>query len=305
MGRITLPGLRLMPAAAIATRRTADIEREIDHERTRGPLQQIVIAPCPARLVRLQAALAPAEPQLQEVAAIAASDVAMAATLLRYANGPRFAAAQPVQTIGQAMYRLGLNETAEIMLGFIARTAIPANHRQLQRFWERSQQRALAMSYIAHQLPGLSSDVAHTFGLFCHVGIPVLLQSMKGYGGTMVEGDARIDRPYIATENANHRTDHAVVGALVARVWRLAPSVVAAIRLHHEPHAIGGSGVDAEVHTLVAAGLVAEHLMRRHEGLPPEGEWVQHASAAMVWLGIAADDIQHWQQELQPRLDAA
>lgn len=293
-----------MTAAALAPRRTADIEREIDHARTRGPLQHIVIPPCPALLSRLQAALAPAEPVLQEVAAIAASDVAMSATLLKNANSPRFAADQPVQTIGQAMYRLGLQETAEIMVGFIARNTIPANHRQLQRFWERSQQRAVAMSYIAHQLPGLSSDLAHTFGLFCHVGIPVLLQSVKGYGGTMVEADARIDRPYVATENANHKTDHAVVGALVARVWRLAPAVVAAIRLHHEPHAIGGSGIEAEVHTLVAAGLVAEHLMRRHEGLSPEGEWVQHASAAMVWLGIGADDIEHWQHELQPQLDA-
>ena len=293
-----------MTAAALAPRRTADIEREIDHARTRGPLQHIVIPPCPVLLTRLQAALAPAEPVLQEVAAIAASDVAMSATLLRNANSPRFAADQPVQTIGQAMYRLGLQETAEIMVGFIARNTIPANHRQLQRFWERSQQRAVAMGYIAHQLPGLSSDLAHTFGLFCHVGIPVLLQSMKGYGGTMVEADARIDRPYVATENANHKTDHAVVGALVARVWRLAPAVVAAIRLHHEPHSIGGSGIEAEVHTLVAAGLVAEHLMRRHEALPPEGEWVQHASAAMVWLGIGADDIDHWQHELQPQLDA-
>lgn len=294
-----------MTAAALAPRRTADIEREIDHARTRGPLQHIVIPPCPVLLTRLQAALAPAEPVLQEVAAIAASDVAMSATLLKNANSPRFAADQPVQTIGQAMYRLGLRETADIMLGFIARNAIPAQHRQLQRFWERSQQRATAMGYIARQLPGLSSDLAHTFGLFCHVGIPVLLQSVKGYGGTMVEAEARVDRPCIATENANHKTDHAVVGALVARVWRLAPAVVAAIRLHHEPHAIGGSGIEAEVHTLVAAGLVAEHLMRRHEGLPPEGEWLQHASAAMVWLGIGADDVEHWQHELQPQFDAA
>jgi len=293
-----------MPAATLAPRRTADIEREIDHARTRGPLQRIVVPPCPALLVRLQAALAPAEPLLQEVSAIAASDVAMSATLLKTAHSPRFATDQPVQTIGQAMYRLGLDETAQVMTGFIARNTIPAHHRQLQRFWERSQQRALAMSFIAQQLPGLSCDVARTFGLFCHVGIPVLLQSVKGYAGTMVEAGARIDRSYVATENANHQTDHAVVGALVARVWRLAPAVVAAIRLHHDPQSIGGSDIEAEVSTLVAAGLVAEHLMRRHEALPPEGEWVQHAASALAWLGIGTDDVEHWSQELRPQLDA-
>jgi HD-like signal output (HDOD) protein len=120
----------------------------------------------------------------------------------------------------------------------------------------------------------------------------------------MVEAGARIDRSYVATENANHQTDHAVVGALVARVWRLAPAVVAAIRLHHDPHSIGDSGIEAEVQTLVAAGLVAEHLMRRHEALPPEGEWVQHSEAALTWLGVGADDVEHWSQELRPQLDA-
>jgi hypothetical protein len=53
--------------------------------------------------------------------------------------------------------------------------------------------------------------------------MPVLMQSVRGYAGTMVEGLARKDRSFVATENANHRTDHAVVGALTARVWRLAP----------------------------------------------------------------------------------
>lgn len=293
-----------MTAAALAPRRTADIEREIDHARTRGPLQQIVIPPCPALLTRLHAALAPAEPVLQEVAAIAASDVAMSATLLRNANSPRFAADQPVQTIGQAMYRLGLQETAEIMVGFIARNTIPANHRQLQRFWERSQQRAVAMGYIAHQLPGLSSDLAHTFGLFCHVGIPVLLQSMKGYGGTMVEADARIDRPYVATENANHKTDHAVVGALVARVWRLAPAVVAAIRLHHDLDALGHADTEAEVHTLVAAGLVADALTARLAGQRPDADWTAHGERALDWLQLAATDLDDWQDRLADLADA-
>lgn len=278
--------------------RVEEITREIDHARSRGPLQHIVIPPAPALLVRLQAAMKTDEPDLNEVARIAASDVAMSATLLRNANGPLFGAGQPVQTVGQAMNRLGLQQTAAIMTGFLVRNALPADNRHLQRFWERSGQRATAMAYIARQLPGLSPDVAHTFGLFCHVGLPVLLQSMRGYGSTLVEAAARVDRPFIATENANHRTDHAVVGALVARTWRLAPEVMVAIRLHHDLRSIGAGGTGAEVHTLVAGGLVAEHLVRRHEGLPPEGEWVDHGAAALDWLGLDGGDLHLWDEEL-------
>ncbi|MGS0757115.1 HDOD domain-containing protein, partial [Roseateles sp. GG27B] len=171
------------------------------------------------------------------------------------------------------------------------------------RFWERSSKRALAMAFVARQLPGLSSDLAYTFGLFCHVGVPVLLQSVRGYAATMAEAGARIDRPYIATENANHRTDHAVVGALLARAWHLAPQLMLAIRLHHDLISLGDAGIEPEVHTLVAAGLVAEQLMRSHEGLPQDADWIAHREAAMAWLQISTADIEQWDDSLRNILD--
>jgi HD-like signal output (HDOD) protein len=160
------------------------------------------------------------------------------------------------------------------------------------------------MGFIARRLPGMSPDLAHTYGLFCHVGVPVMLQGLRGYAGTMMEAAARIDRPYIATENANHRTDHAVVGALVARVWRLAPEVMVAIRRHHDLDMLGDSGTDADIHTLVAAGMVADHLMRRHEGLDPDADWTAHAANALGWLQLSPDDLAAWEEELRPTLDA-
>lgn len=293
-----------MTSTSLAPSRSASIQEELDRARRRGPLNQLVIPPCPALLVRLQQAMAEPEPDLNEVARIATSDVAMAATLLRAANGPLHAAAQPVQTLGQAMNRLGLNDTAAVMTGFLLKGAVRVDSPHLQRFWERAGKNAIAMAYIARQLPGMSPDLAHTFGLFCHVGLPVLLQSMKGYGGTLIEARARKDRSFVETENANHKTDHAVVGALVARLWRLAPEVVAAIRLHHDLDAIGEE-VEPEVATLLAAGLVAQHLTQRHEGLDDEADWRHHASRALQWLQIGPDELAAWQDQVFLLLDAA
>ena len=294
-----------MTAVLTPARRADDITRELDHARTRGPLQQIVIPPCPELLTRLQQVLAAAEPDLGEVARIAAADVAMSATLIRAASGAAFTGFAPAQTVGQAMTRLGLEQTAAVMTGFLTRKAIPADSRHLQRFWERSTLRAVALDHLARQLPGLSPDVAYTFGLFAHVGQPVMLQSLRGYGSTIVEGLARRDRTFVQTENANHRTDHAVVGALVARVWRLAPTVVTAIRLHHDMDLLGAADVEPEVKTLVAAGVVAEHLMRRLEGLDPDADWIAHAGPMLDWLHVGRDDVDTWEETLAPRLDDA
>jgi HD-like signal output (HDOD) protein len=278
---------------------------ELDLARRQGPLKTIVIPPCPELLTRMQRGLAEAEPDLSEIARVAASDVAMSAFLLRSANSPAYSTGQSVQTVGQAMNRLGLAQTAAEMTSYLVRHAIRVNSPHLKRFWERAAKRALAMGFIARRLPGMSPDIAHTYGLFCHVGQPVMLQGVRGYAGTLVEAAARIDRSFIATENANHRTDHAVVGALVARTWRLAPEVMVAIRRHHDLDMLGDRDASPEVHTLVAAGLVAEHLMRRHEGLDADVDWLNHQGAALNWLQLSPDDLEAWDDELRTVLDAA
>ncbi len=284
--------------------RIDDILQQLDRARDSGPLKSIVIPPCPELLTRLQAAMAHAEPDLNEVARIATADVAMSATLLRAANSPVYGTGQPVQTIGQAMNRLGLDQTATVMTAFLARGALRVTAPQLQRFWERSAKRAAAMAFLAERLPGMSRDVAYTYGLFCHVGLPVMAQSLRGYLGTMVEASARIDRSYVQTENANHRTDHAVVGALVARLWRLSPTVTAAIRLHHDLEALQEHRADPDINTLLAVGLLAEHLMRRHEGLDADVDWLRHGASALTWLHVSEGDLLTWSDELQESFDA-
>lgn len=283
--------------------RTSDILLELDSARKNGPLQHIVTPPCPELLVRLQQVMAEPEPDLNEVARIAVSDVAMSATLLCCANSPLYAVGQPVQTIGQAMNRLGLEETASIMTRFLAQRGIRVNHPALLRVWERSAKRAVALSFMPRKLPGMSADVAHTYGLFGHVGLPVMMQSVKGYASTMVEAAARIDRSYVATENANHRTDHAVVGGLVARVWHLSPTVAAAIRLHHDLEALGEGRIDPDVHALIAVGLLAEFLMRRHEGLDQDVDWQKHGEAALRWLDLPMEELLSWEDEVRDSLD--
>ena len=287
--------------------KTEAVHQELDRARANGPLRQIQIPPCPELLQRLRAAMSGAQPDLNEVARIAAADVAMSSTLLRVTNSPLHLVAGhvPCTTVGQAMYRLGLDESVALMQAFLIRHAIPVNSPHLLRFWQRSAKRAVAMGFIAGQLPGMRVDLAQSYGLFCHVGMPVLLQSVRGYGATMVEAAARIDRPYIKTENVNHRTDHAVVGALVVKVWHLGPELMTAIRLHHDFDALRDESVEPEVRTLIAAGLIAEHLMRQHEGLDEDADWASNREAALAWLHLSMDELEHWDDALRPLLDEA
>jgi HD-like signal output (HDOD) protein len=245
------------------------------------------------------------DPDPSVISRIASSDVAMAASLIRVANAPIYARARPAATVLEAVAMLGVAQTIGILTGFLTRNAIRVNSPLLEHFWETSTRRALAMAYIARQLYGVDADIAHTCGLFSHVGIPVMLQGVKGYSGTLAEAMARQDRSFTDTENAVHRTDHAVVGALVAKTWRLPPVISHAVRLHHDFTILKDDGAwPAEVRTLVAMALVAEYLVANHEGVKEHKEYEQFGPACLKHLTISKSEVEAWIDILHPQFES-
>ena len=278
----------------------ADIDQELDLARREGPVRDIVIPPCPELLAALQVEMRKADPDPAEISRIAGSDVAMAASLIRIANSPFYARSRPASTVPEAVAMLGVAQVTSILTGFLTRNAIRIDSPLVAHFWETSTRRSLAMAYIARQLYGVDPDVAQTCGLFCHVGIPILLQGMRGYAGTLAEALARQDRSFTQTENAVHRTDHAVVGAIVARTWRLPPLIAIAVRLHHDFTALQDSAIPAEVRNLIAIAAVAEHLVADFEGLKQQREWDRYGAACLSYLQLGEAEVDSWVDALHP-----
>lgn len=279
-------------------------DRELDRALASGPLRDIVIPPCPELLIALRREMDKEDPDSQTVADIAGRDVAMAASLIRTANSPYYARSRPVTSVPEALGLLGLRMTDKLLTAFLARTAIRVTSPIMEHFWDTSTRRALAMAHIARQVYGVAPDLAYTCGLFCHVGIPILIQSMRGYAGTLTEALARQDRSFTETENAAHKTDHAVVGALVSRTWRLPMPIYQAVRLHHDFTILNDKSVLPEIRQLVAMGLVAEHLVTLHEGVGEQREWALHGPDCMANLTIDETEVESWLDALHPAFDS-
>lgn len=282
----------------------AEIHRELDHARDQGPVKDIVIPPCPELLVALRKEVDKADPDPGEISRIASSDVAMAASLMRIANSPLYARSRPADTVAAAVSMLGVGQTIGILTCFLTRHAIRINSPLIEHFWETSTRRAIAMGFIARQLYDIDPEIAHTCGLFCHVGIPIMLLGVRGYSGTLAEALARQDRSFTETENASHKTDHAVVGAIVAKTWRLPPVIAIAVRLHHDFTILQDKRYEEPVRTLVAMGLVAETLVSRHAGVQVFREWDQHGAACLAHLNVAEQEVESWVDTLHPQFEA-
>lgn len=279
--------------------RIAEIDREIEQAKSLGLLRDIVIQPCPALLSDLRVEVNREDPEPATIAKIASRDVAMAAALIKVANSPIYARSQPAATVAEAVALLGISQTVSILTGFLLREVIQVKSPMLEHFWETSTRRAYAMGYIARQMYGVNADIAHTCGLFCNVGIPVMLQCIKGYEATLSSVLAQTDQTMTEVENEAHRTDHAVVGAIVAKTWRLSPAVAHAVRLHHDFTVLKDEHIPTPVRTLVAMAALADHIVALHEGVEQQQEWARYGADCLDFLHVREEEVEHWLDALQ------
>src|SRR5471032_353777 len=161
-------------------------------------MRSIRIPPRPSLLVDLQRELAHADPSPRRIARIIGNDVGMSGALLKLANSPYFGALRKAKSVEQAINFLGLNQFAALLTGLLARAAIDGNESDLSTFWDVSARRAQALVFTSRKLRIAPPDIAHTFGLFCDIGVPLLMNRFADYKTTLT-------RP-ATTPNASSRS---------------------------------------------------------------------------------------------------
>lgn len=275
-----------------------------DAGRLAALVKDIGIPPRPELLDRLHAELCCERPQLDALVRVASSDVAVSAALVKVANAPWLGLPRPIGTVQVAFERLGTARCIAVLSALVLRRALPCTGPSLERFWDVAQRRCIAMGWLARRHGLVEPDIAHSFGLFCDVGIPVLLQRFEqpSYRVTLAEANLG-HRPFTEVEHARHGVNHALVGASMASSWGLSDDIVQAVALHHDYRIFGQADRPRRVQVLVALALVAERIIQRHQGLNRHGEWQLGGSAALLTLELTPHQFEGWADEVQAQLE--
>ncbi len=267
-------------------------------------IKSIRIPPRPSLLADLQRELSLEDPSPAAIGRIIASDVGMAGALLKLANSSFYGGKRKAKSIDQAIIFLGINQVAALMTGLLARQAIATDNRSLASFWDISTRRAQAMVYLSRRLRIGEADVAHTFGLFCDTGVPLLMERFPTYAATLVEAANDPQRPFTALEDERHSTNHAAIGCLLARNWGLSSEVSWAI-LHHQDYSVlEDSATDDAVRSLVALSLLAESAIQQYQGRSPSVEWAKGGERACAYLGLTDSETTDLLDELHDSFHA-
>ena len=261
-------------------------------------IKSIRIPPRPSLLADLQRELASPEPSPGTIGRIVASDVGMSGALLKLANSAVYGRGRKAKSIDQAIMFIGINQVAALMTGLLARQAIPANGAALASFWDISTRRAQAMVFLSRRLRIGEPDVAHTFGLFCDTGLPLLMDRFADYGDTFASASLESERPFTALEEERHATSHAAIGCLLARNWGLSEHVSWAILHHHDYAVLDDASTAGAVRGLVALSLLAESAICKYQGHAESLEWNKGGARACAYLGLDDDETAELLDEL-------
>jgi len=253
-------------------------------------MRSIRIPPRPSLLVDLQRELAKADPSPRNMARIIGNDVGMAGALRKLANSPFFGAARKAKSVEQAINFLGVDMCASTLTGLLARRAIDGQGADLSAFWEISMRRAQALMFTSRKLRIAPADIAHTFGLFCDIGVPLLMDRFADYATTYDDACDEPVRRFTEIEDERYSTNHAAIGCLLARNWGLSPDVSWAILLHHDYRVLDDPATDDAVRSLVALTLLAEKGIARFFGRTLSHEWEKGGELACQHLGLTEDE---------------
>ncbi|RDH81560.1 MAG: histidine kinase [endosymbiont of Galathealinum brachiosum] len=252
------------------------------------------IPPQPHILAEIQNA----DDNLNTIADIISQDVALSSGLLQTINSSYYGLANHITSIQQAAMLLGLKAVKNIVnCQLLHAQAGNYQNKDLSDFWQTANDVANTAATLVHILGFGSTDEAYTLGLFHNCGIPILMDKHEDYLATIQSAYNATDKRITQIENENYSTNHAVLGYMVSRAWKLPEHLRIAIRDHHnfERLSFKQNDYSTEADTILAILKMSEHISHVHAVLGKDhedNEWKSIKTGIFDFLGISEPDFE-------------
>ncbi len=193
---------------------------------------------------------------------LARRDPPLATRLLRLANSAASGSRTPITTLAGAIGRVGARPLAEMVTSLAVMSVFVPKTVGQRNLWLHAMQVAVAARLLAMQNPELEvePEQAYLAGLLHDVGRFVMFRDSPTELGAVDEAGPQSPRELVEAEVRICGYDHAELGWLACRQWRLPDKVATLIRDHHVYHDSKTSAWSAEMQALVRVVQQADSL---------------------------------------------
>ena len=201
----------------LSTAESTDLASEIRAEIESNKIQ---LPTLPEVALRVRDAVESESTDAGKIAAMVANDAALSARLLQVANSPLYRGRVEIDSIQQAVTRLGLKMVRSLVVSLAMKQIFQATSdaldRQFRRIWDDSLQVAAISRVLANQVSELENEQAMLGGLIHNIGaLPILTKIDERWGWEA--GDALI------TELVEELAPE--LGARILKHWNFAESL--------------------------------------------------------------------------------
>ena len=200
----------------------------------------------------------------EQVATVVSADPAMAAKLVRACNSPLYRGFSDVRNVQEAVVRLGMRTTRQLVAVFAMREIFKTRQALLQsemeRLWRHSREVAALCWVLADQATRINPEEALLAGLLHDIGVvPVLVQAE--YHGALFANEANLQHAI--------RELRADVGTAVLQNWAFPDAFVDAVRHAEDWHYDSGDTEPGLVDLVILAQMHAMIGSGQNGDLPP------------------------------------
>ncbi len=206
------------------------------------------------------------EPSFRKLKEYVSQDIAMSAKVIKLANSAYFGLRYKVHSIENALTVLGLENFTNIIVSSSFRELMEASRSSAEEYedlFNHSMHAARLSQFITNKVKIFGGGIifpsqTYMAGLFHDCGIMILAKKFDDYFADIKVAKQKSDM-LIDVEEALYKTNHSVIGYVVAKSWQLPEIVTKVIQHHHEPYL--SSHDDPTLRSMLAINMLAETVL--------------------------------------------
>lgn len=263
---------------------------ELDNKKLASAVSSFQVPAKPQILIDIQELMSKEEPNINDIANVIMSDIALSSAILKVINSPLYGVNRKISKIKHAVMALGLTAVNGLVVALTLKSSMQGKASiALESFWEDSLDVANAMSFIGGQIDAkIPLETLYSIGLFQNCGIPILALRYSDYNLLLMQAE-NTGVTSVALEEQKYKTNHAVLGYYVAVSWNLPNDICQIILRHHDVDIL--SEIDgSDMQVTFAILKAAENLVERVKRQASSPDWMCLESSVFDVLGISDMD---------------
>jgi len=198
----------------------------------------VKVSSLPSIYIKVEQAVNDEKTSSLDIAKIISEDTALAARILRLANSAMFNFPSKISSIGQAVTIIGTRQLRDLVLACSVTNVfkdMPGDLVDMESFWRHSVACAVTARLLSQLRRDSNAESAFVAGLLHDIGRLILFKELGAEMRDCINQATLQHKNLDKVESEALGFDHAYLGGLLLKEWKLPAHLVESTQFHHAP----------------------------------------------------------------------